>query len=98
VAYQAERPGLETADPTGLVLAALRALSVLCLAAARKAGADGHDGCDISDISDISDVKQETPRHVIATSAVAQVAAALAEEEEVEIDNRGLSPRCIRRW
>jgi hypothetical protein len=91
VAYQAERPGLETADPAGLVLAALRAL---CLAAARKAGAGGHDGHDVYDVYDVS---KETPRYVIATSAIAQVAGFLAQEEETDTEHDGLSPRRVGR-
>jgi hypothetical protein len=83
LAYQAERPGLEMADPTGLVL---RALSVLCLAAARRAGAGSR--ASVANVAGFAGFAglPETTRYAFVTSSNARVAAALANQEEVGID------------
>jgi hypothetical protein len=86
--YQSERPGLETADLTALVIQAL----VRC--AAEHVPSRG----DVGDRNDGGDVKEEISRALIlTTSQVTRAARTLAQEQESDLDTETLTGRRIGR-
>jgi hypothetical protein len=88
VAYQAERPALETPDLIRLVIQGL----VRC--AANCTGVRS----DVSDAGDVSDVKKEIPRELtLTTSLITRAAKEVAHELEMDLDPETLTSRRVGR-
>jgi hypothetical protein len=86
VAYQSERPNVETSDLTVLVIRAL--LEIV----AHTRGLS-----DISDVSDISDIQSLTAPITAKTSEIRDTAHNIVRQDEMDIDTEHITSRSIGR-